>query len=132
MGDRYLLPRSGVSFDILLARQLLPVRSFLESNTRPGDYVYFFPNEAAYYFLFDRRNPTRYAIAYFAATRSQRQEMIADLEQHRPEYVVYSLTPWRVDDIPEEQQVPELVAYLRQRYELRQDLGDTLILQRRH
>lgn len=110
------VPRADVTFDALTARDITRIHAFLEEHTRPGDPVYFFPNEALYYFLFDRSNPTRYAIAYFAVTAEQRRELVADLERVKPRYVVYSLATWRVDDIPEGRQVPEVTAYIRTRY----------------
>ena len=98
--------------------------------TKPGDYVYFFPNEAIYYFLFNRNNPTRYASAYLAVTADHRRELVADLELNRPRYVIYSLKTWRMDDIGETIQVPEVVNYLRRAYRPVVNLGDVVVLER--
>ena len=124
------LERGGVFFDRRTNITLAKIKMFLDTNTSAGDYVYFFPNEAAYYFLFNRNNPTHYAIAYFAVTSAQRRELIADLEKNKPRYIVYSLDTWRVDDIPENRQVPEVVDYMQQNYRLAQDMGELLILER--
>ena len=125
------VPRAGILFDPTTANSVAKIASFINQHTQPSDYVYFFPNEAAYNFLFDRRNPTRYVISYFAVTRQQRLELIADLEKKRPEYVIYSKMTWRVDDIPENIQVPEVVNYLRNNYVQTEDLGDVLVLKRK-
>jgi hypothetical protein len=129
--ERYLLDRSGVLFDKKSLTDFMAIRSFLDGETRPDDYVMFFPNEAAYYFLFNRRNPTRYAISYFAASSVQRREMVDDLERNKPEYVIYSLETWRVDDIPEKVQVPELVAYLGGKYEPYRKISNVLVMKRK-
>jgi hypothetical protein len=124
------LRRAGLYFDRQTTASITRIQAFLDSSTRPGDYVYFFPNEAAYYFLFNRNNPTRYAISYFAATSQQRRELVDDLERKRPEYVVYSHLTWRVDGIPEHIQVPEVVEYLKRRYQVHSQSADVSILKR--
>lgn len=122
--------RLGVFVDKATAASLSDIQWFLSNRTRPRDFVYVFPNEPIYYFLFDRRNPTRFAMSYFAISREQRQELVKDLEEKRPRYIVYSPNTWRVDDIAEDVQVPEVVAYIRQSYHLLIELRDVVILQR--
>lgn len=126
------LDRGGdIFFDSQTASFIVKIRKFLEANTKAGDYVYFFPNEAAYYFIFDRKSPTRYAISYLAVTTEQRLELIRDLERKKPKYVVYSKNTWRIDDISEEIQVPEVVEYLYKKYKPIVDMGeDALIAER--
>jgi hypothetical protein len=124
------LPRGGLLFEPATAAILEKIRTFLEAHTRPGDYVYFFPYEAAYYFLFDRTNPTRYPIASFAATSAHRRELVADLERNKPRYVFYPGNAWRIDGIPDEQLLPEVVRYLKSNYEQAKNMGEFLIFQR--
>ena len=131
LGDEIpFVDRSGIYFDPVTAESITRLNNFINANTAPGDYVYFFPNEAAYYFLFNRNNPTRYAISYFAITAEQRRELVNDLERHKPTYVVYSKGTWRVDDIPEFIQVPEVVNYIYQKYSPYLDTGNILIMKR--
>lgn len=126
------LYRSGpVRFDRPTALSIIKIRTFLETNTRAGDYVYFFPNEPAYYFLFDRKNPTRYANMYFAITRQQRLELVADLDKKRPEYIIYSRNTWRIDNIPEQTLAPEVVAFIKEKYEPVSIFEDVAFLKRR-
>lgn len=124
------LERAGVFVDDTTARSIDQIQDFLSANTRPGEYVYFFPNEAIYYFLFDRRNPTRYALSYFAISRQQRLELVRELEDKKPRYVVFSPRTWRVDGIPEAIQVPEVVAYLRRHYRPVRSSPDVVFLER--
>lgn len=124
------LQKGGIFFESQTALSIIKIKEFLDVNTGRGDYVYFFPNEAAYYFLFDRTNPTRYAISYVAATREQREEIVMDLEKNRPEYLIYSKNTWRIDNISETIQVPEVVEYLNKKYKPVMDLEDVLIAKR--
>jgi hypothetical protein len=124
------VPRGGIFFDPGTATSLETIGTFLDRHTRPGDGVFFFPNEAAYYFLFNRNNPTRFVISYFAVTREQRLELISDLERNRPEFVVFSRATWRVDKIPESVQVPEVCDYLSEKYSVQEDHGDVVMLRR--
>ena len=123
-------PRVGFSLDPATRLSVLEIENFLESNTKPGESVYFFPNEAAYYHLFERPNPTRYAISYFATPYDRQREVIRDLERNRPRFVVYSKQTWRIDNIPESVQVPLIVDYLRSKYRLLESLRTVDILQR--
>lgn len=125
------LPRGGIYFDPATAENILKIKGVLDNNTKEGEYVLFFPNEAAYYFLFNRRSPSRYVLAYFTVTTAQRMEMVADIEQKKPAYMVYSLDNLRVDNIPEGIQVPELVDYLQQNYTIAENFGNIVILKRK-
>jgi hypothetical protein len=121
----------GIYFGQEFADKVMKIDAFLKANTTQEDYVYFFPNEAAYYFLFNRKNPTRYAAAYQAITAEQRQEIVRDLEAKKPEYVIYSRATWRIDNIPETIQVPEVVDYLVNNYQLVEAYSDILLLKKK-
>jgi hypothetical protein len=125
------LSRGNIHFDINTALSILNINEFLKKKTLPGEYVYFFPNEAIYYFLFNRNNPTRFAFSYMAATKNHRLELINDLEKRQPRYVVYSRKTWRIDDIPETVQVPEVYDYISNKYKTVVDFGKAVsILER--
>lgn len=127
----WLTRSGGARFDQATAEDLAKIRGVLERHTKPGEPVLFFPNEAAYYFLFDRPVPSRYVHAYFAVTTQHRQEMVAELERSRPACVIHTLDNWRIDDIMEDVQVPEVVRYLKENYQLAEDLGNMLVLRRK-
>lgn len=122
------IPRSGQFVDKNTAADLRAINNFLNANTKDGDYVYFFPNEAVYYFLFNRANPTRYALAYFASSYDRQREIISDLEKNKPRYIVYSKKTWRLDSIPENIQIPLIVNYINQNYKKVVSLNDVDIL----
>jgi len=124
------IPRVGVFVDEWTATSLREIKPFLDAHTRPRQEVYFFPNEAVYYFLFDRTNPTRYPVAYFAATYDRQREVIRDLERSRPRFVIYSKKTWLIDQIPEDVQIPLITAYLKNRYRTVRKMETIDILER--
>jgi hypothetical protein len=124
------LPRAGIFADKPAVDSLRQINRFVSENTRPLEYVYFFPNEAIYYFLFNRSNPTRYPIAYFATPYDRQREVIRDLEKNRPRYVLHSRETWRVDAIQEVIQIPFIVDYLKGRYRMVKRLDSVDVLER--
>ncbi len=125
------IDRGGVFYDPATAKDMVQIKDFLDTYAQDERFIYFFPNEAAYYFIFNKQNPTRYAYAYHAATSAQRLELVSDLEKKKPRFIVYSLNTWRVDGIPETIQVPEVVDYIGQKYDTFYDLGGVIIFQRK-
>jgi hypothetical protein len=70
------------------ARFFSAVRSFLDQNTAPGDYVLAVPQLQVVYFLFDRRNPTRYAHYRRALEPEEEQQYIEDIRRHDTEFIL--------------------------------------------
>ncbi|NVO00611.1 MAG: hypothetical protein HXX17_14945 [Geobacteraceae bacterium] len=130
-GHQLLVNRTGgVPIGEELVEDVARIYNFLIRNTAHGEYIYFYPNEAAYYFLFDRKNPTRYAFSYQAITSEQRAEIIRDLETKKPRFIVYSRKVWLLDDIQPTVQVPELHKYISLHYLPHEDMGEVLIMRR--
>jgi hypothetical protein len=113
------------------AKEIRLIADFFKTHPTPNGYVYFFPQEAAYYFIFNKKNPTRYPTSYLAITHDMRREVLEDLEERKPLYVVYSKSTWRVDGIPEYVQVPEIVDYLKANYDVLLDYEPIVFLQRK-
>jgi len=121
------LKRNDVRHPTGTAMEIQLIADFF-SKHEAGEYVYFFPNEPAYYFLFDKKNPTRYPMSYLAVTSGMRLESVLDIEKHKPRYVVYSKTTWRPDNIMVDVQVPEIFDYIKSRYKVLQDSGEVVFL----
>lgn len=68
---------------------------------------------------------------YFAITRQQRLELVADLDKKRPEYTIYSRNTWRIDNIPEQTLAPEVVAFIKEKYEPVAVFEDVAFLKRK-
>ena len=64
------------------------VRRFLDANTDPGDYVLAVPQLQVVYFLFDRRNPTRYAHYRRALEPDEERRYIEDIERHETQFIL--------------------------------------------
>jgi uncharacterized membrane protein YhaH (DUF805 family) len=61
--------------------------AFLNAHTAPGDYVLAVPQLQMIYFLYDRRNPTRYAHYRRSLDPEEEARYIRDIETHRTEYI---------------------------------------------
>jgi len=70
------------------ARFFSELKSFLDANTAPGDYVLAVPQLQVVYFLFDRRNPTRYAHYRRALEPDEERRYIEDIERHGTEFIL--------------------------------------------
>ncbi|MFA7405814.1 MAG: hypothetical protein WC007_17625 [Pelobacteraceae bacterium] len=112
-------------------REIRLIADFFKTHPTPNGYVYFFPQEAAYYFIFNKKNPTRYPTSYLAITHDMRREVVEDLEEKKPLYVVYSKSTWRIDGIPAYVQVPEIIDYLKANYDVLLDYEPIVFLQRK-
>lgn len=100
-----------------LRRRIEATVTTIQSRLKEGDCIYAFPNLPLYYFLLDSPNPTRFEWAYQAITHNMRLEVVTDLEEKKPKFVIYSLDPsQRLDRIPLEEAVPEIVDFLGQQY----------------
>jgi hypothetical protein len=94
-----ILVRVGNSADLGLARAPLRVTPrearffseigrFLEAETRSGDYVLAVPQLQTMYFLFDRRNPTRYAHYRRRISPDEETRYVEDIRSHGTEYIL--------------------------------------------
>lgn len=119
---------SGMYTPVGWEDHLMQVAAYIQTHTRPDDPIYVFPNEPIYYFLLDRKNPTRFSYSQHAITTQDRIETVRALKKTRPLYVLYFTTIWRLDDIPEEIAVPEITEYIRKSYRLEQAMGPVQIL----
>lgn len=91
----YVMPAEAVFFSAL--------RRFLDTNTAPGDYVLAVPQLQVIYFLFDRRNPTRYAHYRRALEPEEEKQYIEDIRSHGTEFILLteSLSTARFGDTKE-------------------------------
>ena len=120
-GPLRALPRLAAQVDAITRRA---------SSLPKDDGVWFYPNEAAYYYLADRAVPIRYLWAYDAATPDMQQRAIADLEASPPKWVFHSSDTFEIDHIPQEDLVPLLDAWLAANYRPVQVLPGATLLER--
>jgi hypothetical protein len=74
---------------------------WIGEHTHEGEPVLFLPNDASYYYLTRRPNPTRFALSHQMVTDAHRAEALAGLRANPPRFVVRDeRMPW-VDDVGE-------------------------------
>ena len=120
-GRLRLLPRLASQVEAITVRAMALPRE---------DGVWFYPSEATFYFLADRRVPLRYLWAYDAATPAMQRRAIADLEASQPRWVFQSADTFEIDHIPQADLVPLLDAWLAANYRPVQVLPGATLLER--
>ena len=108
-GNLQVLPRLGAQMNAIVTRA---------GKLPKADDVYFYPSEAAYYFLTDRRLPTRFLWAYDAATPAMQRAALDDLNRVQPRWVFRSTDTFPIDWIPQARLAPEIDRYLQGKYRL--------------
>lgn len=116
----------------------------IQRLTQPGEYVYaglarhdkIFANDVMLYFLMDRKSPTRYQELHpgLVNTEAVQREMIADLEKHRPRYVVTTdMFRWAMEpnDTAKSTGVESLDRYITKNYRYANTIGSYTLYQRR-
>ncbi len=77
------------------------VAEWVRAHTTPEDRVGFVPAGAAYLYLSERRDPTRFVLSHQMVTDAHRSEALEDMRQTTPRYVVFDPGALRVDGIPD-------------------------------
>ncbi|MDE0185818.1 MAG: hypothetical protein OXP71_10260 [Candidatus Poribacteria bacterium] len=116
------------------AQEIEKVVSYIQENTAPTDPIFDLSNQAAYYFLADRPNPTRYPLVVYASPEPLQKEVIADLERAKPKYVIFTTgSGWGngPDGIQTVDRVPLVTAYIRSNYETDVKIESVSIWKRR-
>jgi len=116
------------------AREIERVVAYIQENTAPTEPIFDLSNQAAYYFLADRPNPTRYPLVVYASPEPLQKEVIADLERAKPKYVIFTTgSGWGngPDGIQTVDRVPLVTAYIRSNYETDVKIESVSIWKRR-
>ena len=120
-GRMRLLPRLAEQIEAVTARA---------AELPAADGVYFYPSEATFYYLTDRRPPSRYLWAYDAATPAMQARAVLDLELDRPRWMFRSTDTFEIDHIAQDRLVPRLESYLQERYRPVEILPGAVLLER--
>ena len=75
---------------------------FIRNQPTADAAVLFLPNAAAYYYLTERRYPTRFVLGSQLVTEAHRSEFRADLVADPPAFVVWDDAALRVDGLSDE------------------------------
>ncbi|MFP8874735.1 MAG: hypothetical protein VCB42_09465, partial [Myxococcota bacterium] len=112
--------------------RLREVVSFIHENTQPRETIFDFSSQPAYYFLANRRNPTRFSLTAYASTPALQREVIADLEREQTPLVIYRSNTYldRLDTVPSARRNTLIESYLRKHYKAATEIDGTVILLR--
>ena len=86
---------SGIRASGIDAERINKVTNFIVHNTTPDDPIFVVPWASGFYFLTDRRNPTRTDFMLFEDPEAYAC-ILSRLERHPPKYVIYGYV-WDVD-----------------------------------
>ena len=112
--------------------KLREVVSFIEANTQDHETIFDFSSQPTYYFLANRRNPTRFPLTAYASTPAMQKEVIMDLEREQTPLVIYRSNNYldRLDTVPFAKRNALIEKYLRKHYRPEKTIGGTVILLR--
>lgn len=114
------------------SERVAEVVRFVKLSTRADDAVLFLPNNAAYYYLTERRNPIRFALVSQIITDAHRAEVHADLLRDPPRYVLWDTRAMNIDGVPEAVSLgPEVMDWLEQGYQEERQIRGVRVLSRR-
>jgi hypothetical protein len=82
--------RTSTPDSVVVRPSYLDVAAFLRENLSGDESFYTLTGEAIWFYLVDRPCPTRFPVAWFAATDFYQREIARDLAQRNVKYLVYS------------------------------------------
>jgi hypothetical protein len=113
-------------------QHVMRVTRWVQLNTKPNEPVLFLPNDAAYYYLTDRPNPIRFVMGHQMVGDAHRAEVIADLNERPPRFIVWDDHALRVDDLSDELVFgPEILAFIQDEYQAEKQFGEVTIYRHR-
>jgi len=114
------------------AVQIRGVVDYVRSHTGPGERIYDFTNQGAYYYFADRPAATRLFMMTQAATAELEREVIDALERQHVNLVIFSGAPTdNLDYIWNHERRPLIAEYLNRNFELATEIGGITIVKRR-
>lgn len=104
----------------------------IRALTGPEDAIFVLPNSGAYYYLAERRNPTRFVLSHQMVTNAHRAEALKALRADPPRLVVWDDAGGRVDGIEDARVLgTTLLGWLDAHYELAETVGRVRLLRPR-
>ena len=112
--------------------KLREVVSFIEAKTQAHETIFDFSSQPTYYFLANRRNPSRFPLTAYASTPAMQKEVITDLEREQTPLVIYRSNGYldRLDTVPFTKRNALIEKYLRKNYRPEKTIRGTVILLR--
>ena len=120
----------GIAIPKMQKRTIHEVLRFIDEHSDSGDYIYDFSNQGAYYFLADRRSPTRYFQVAYAVTNAMQQEVVLELKRKQAKVVVFSTGTFfdAIDGVPSKKRHKIIYDYLQEHYRFAAKFEETTVL----
>lgn len=98
------------------AYDIIKLQDFINKNTQETDQIFIFNNLPALYFLLNRENATRYDLPLLANSQDKRFEIVSSLINNPPKFIIKNKKAWAVDEVNDEDRLPEIVDFIKQNY----------------
>ncbi len=117
---------------LFLTEEQKEVTSYIKNSTSKDDYIFVFTNESAYYYLTQRKSPTRFYTIWFASPNFYEKEALRSLQEKPPKYVIYKSDYFSngIDGISNSEKTPNIDQWIRDNYFEDTRIQSTQILKR--
>lgn len=118
--------------DYWISDSLKETRNYIKSHTAQGDYIFAFTSNPIYYYVSDRRNPSRFYISWYADPTPYEQELLESLRRNPPKLIIYSDRSWTdaPDTISMQRRIPSVDNWILENFPVERLIGNTLIRER--
>ncbi len=115
-----------------ISPEMKEVKDYVQRNTTPDDYLFSFTSNAMYYYVTDRKNPSRFYINWYTDPSPYETELLESLKERPPKIVIYSNNTWTdaPDTISMAIRTPKVNEWLLAEYPVSTTIGQTVILSR--
>ena len=122
--------RLDKSDDSWLNEDTKAVKKYVTENTNKNDYVFSFTSDPLYYYVTNRKNPSRFYISWYADPQPYTDELLKSLKANKPAIIIYKeSTCWDAPDtIAMEARIPEVAKWINENYTTRIKLSNVILL----
>lgn len=108
------------------------VKEYITRNTSKNDYVFSFTSDPLYYYVVNRKNPSRFYISWYADPQPYTDELLADLKSNMPSLIIFNeMTSLdNPDGIFMEYRLPEINEWIKYNYKKEKKIGRVTLLER--
>lgn len=124
--------RASTADAVVIQPSYLEVAAFMRENLSSDESFYTLTGEATWFYLLDRPCPTRFPVAWFAATDFYQNEIARDLVRRNVKYIIYSNNHLLQDAVgANDRRQPILMQAVREHFVFDRNIGPHVIYRRR-
>lgn len=105
------------------ANDLSQLNNFFKSNNAQKKSIFIISNSPGMYFLLDQKNSTKYDLPLLAGHVERRYDLINELNDKPPEFVVEDVSAWAVDGVSDKLRMPEIFSFIQKNYKVLKFVG---------